>query len=122
MVTWPLAAKAQQPPRMPRVVRVAPVDVPAQVDGEWCGTGVAKDTRLRLKQTFQHVKGELSEGGTDKAFVGTMEVNALRGARIDNASIELRYERRRLLLTRGATPFSSSRAMAFTRPKGERCR
>ena len=33
MVTLPLAAKAQQPPRMPRVVRVAPVDVPAQVDG-----------------------------------------------------------------------------------------
>jgi putative ABC transport system substrate-binding protein len=33
MVTWPLTASAQQPPRMPRVVRLAPVHVPAQVDG-----------------------------------------------------------------------------------------
>ena len=33
MVTWPLTARAQQPPRMPRVVRLAPVHVQAQVDG-----------------------------------------------------------------------------------------
>jgi putative ABC transport system substrate-binding protein len=33
MVTLPLTARAQQPPRMPRVVRLAPVHVPAQVDG-----------------------------------------------------------------------------------------
>jgi len=33
MVTWPLTARAQQPPRMPRVVRLAPVYVPAQVEG-----------------------------------------------------------------------------------------
>ena len=33
MVTLPLAASAQQPPRMPRVVRLAPVHVPAQVEG-----------------------------------------------------------------------------------------
>ena len=33
MVTLPLTASAQQPPRMPRVVRLAPVHVPAQVDG-----------------------------------------------------------------------------------------
>src|SRR6478609_6908458 len=33
MVTWPLTATAQQPTRMPRVVRLAPVHVPAQVDG-----------------------------------------------------------------------------------------
>ena len=32
-VAWPLAARAQQPTRMPRVVRLAPVHVPAQVDG-----------------------------------------------------------------------------------------
>jgi putative ABC transport system substrate-binding protein len=33
MVTWPLTASAQQPTRMPHVVRLAPVHVPAQVDG-----------------------------------------------------------------------------------------
>ena len=33
MVTWPLTASAQQPTRMPRVVRLAPVHVPAQEDG-----------------------------------------------------------------------------------------
>jgi len=33
MVTLPLTASAQQPPRMPRVVRLAPVHVPAQVEG-----------------------------------------------------------------------------------------
>jgi SAM-dependent methyltransferase len=96
--------------------------VPAQLDGEWCGTGVVKGNRLRIKQTFQHVQGELSEGGADKAFVGTVDVNAVRGARIDDAPIELRFERRRLLLTRGGTPFSSSRAQAFIRPKGDTCR
>jgi SAM-dependent methyltransferase len=85
--------------------------VPAQVDGEWCGTSAARGSKLRLKQTFQHVQGELSEGGADKAFVGTLEVNALRGARIDDAPIELRSERNRLLLKRG----SASRSAAFVR-------
>jgi putative tryptophan/tyrosine transport system substrate-binding protein len=33
MLTWPLTASAQQPTRMPRVVRLAPVHVPAQVEG-----------------------------------------------------------------------------------------
>jgi putative tryptophan/tyrosine transport system substrate-binding protein len=33
MLTWPLTAIAQQPTRMPRVVRLAPVHVPAQVEG-----------------------------------------------------------------------------------------
>lgn len=32
-VTWPLASSAQQPTRMPRVIRLAPVHIPVQVEG-----------------------------------------------------------------------------------------
>ena len=60
MVTWPLTANSQQPPRMPRVVRLAPVHVPAQVDGTRSllrQLGYVEGRNIRLE--FRNVAGNV---------------------------------------------------------------
>jgi putative ABC transport system substrate-binding protein len=60
MATWPLTANAQQPTRMPRVVRLAPVRVPAQVDGtrsllRELGYVEGRDIRLEFRDVAGNV-------------------------------------------------------------------
>jgi SAM-dependent methyltransferase len=91
--------------------------VPARLDGEWCGTGAARGTRLTLRQQFQEVSGELSGGGSTKAFQGHIE-----GALVPtNARFELRLSRKRLVMSTSSGPFHSLRAMAFVQRRGAAC-
>jgi SAM-dependent methyltransferase len=91
--------------------------VPARIDGEWCGTGAARGTRVSLRQQFQEVSGELSGAGSMKAFQGRID-----GALVHtNAAFELRFSRKRLVMSTSSGPFHSSRAMAFVRRKVPAC-
>ena len=91
--------------------------VPARLEGEWCGAGAGRGTRLTLRQKFQEVSGELSGAGSTKAFQGHIE-----GALVQtNARFELRFSRKRLVMSSSSGPFAASRAMAFVRRKGAAC-
>jgi len=60
MVTWPLTASAQLPTRMPRVVRLAPVHVQAQVDGTRSllrDLGYVEERNIRLE--FRNAAGNV---------------------------------------------------------------
>ena len=96
--------------------------VPARIDGAWCGTGVSRGATLQLEQRFQEIRGELASGGSTQSFVGRIEGAVLR-SRADGSPLELKLDRKRLILTRGGGFFSSApRAVAFARRKGDTCK
>jgi hypothetical protein len=94
--------------------------VPAHIEGEWCGTGGARGSRLVLRQNFQELQGELVDRGASKPFEGRIEGNAVRVSKADER-FELMFSRKRLIMRYGAMPFSSQRAVAFVRRKGASC-
>jgi hypothetical protein len=47
--------------------------VPAQVHGDWCGTGKAKGVLLRLAQDFQRFRARFERGEENHEFYGTIE-------------------------------------------------
>lgn len=95
--------------------------VPAAIDGEWCGTGEHRGARLSLRQQFQHLQGDLAEASGTQSFVAQIEGSVVRGARLSDGAVEIRYERKHLVLTRASGPLRSSRAAAFIRPPKGGC-
>jgi len=100
-----------------KVSRVHLWIVPARIDGEWCGRGAARGTRLALRQEFQHVRGVIADAKGEKAFVGQLDGRVLRGARIGGAPLELREDRRRVMVTR-----PGMRNAEFARSEGSACK
>lgn len=96
--------------------------VPARIAGDWCGTGKARGSAVHIAQDFQHVRGELTDGGGTHAFVGRMEGASLRSARAAGQPMELKLDRGRLVLSRRSSPLASRTAAIFVRRKGETCR
>ena len=97
--------------------------VPARIAGEWCGTGLARGTRLTIRQSFQNVQGELFNGGAQpEAFVGVLDGNVLKRARLSDGSFELSADRRRLVMQRSGNPLARPPAIAFVPPVREGCR
>lgn len=79
MVTWPLKASAQQPTRMPRVVRLAPVHVPAQVEGTrnlLREVGYVEGSNIRLE--FRNAAGNVDAlPSLAQQIVGNGNVDAI---------------------------------------------
>ena len=95
--------------------------VPARLDGEWCGTGSARGSRLVLRQNFQDLQGELVDRGAAKAFEGRVEGSSVRLTKSADERFELMLSRKRLVMRYGTLPVSSQRALAFVRRKGASC-
>ncbi len=92
--------------------------VPAQIGGAWCGTGAARGTTLELRQQFQEFQGEfVVDGGAAKPFEGRVEGSALRITKTAAERFELMLSRKRLVISFGSSPFSTQRAIAFSRCK-----
>ena len=96
--------------------------VPARIEGEWCGTGPARGMRLAIRQNFQNVHGDFSTGAKTEAFVGQLEGNVLRRARISDGAFELTADRRRLIMQRSGNPLARPPALAFVPAGREGCR
>ena len=47
--------------------------VPMRIEGDWCGTGKARGTLLRLAQQFQRVRGRFEQGDKAQEFFGRIE-------------------------------------------------
>jgi hypothetical protein len=105
-----------------KVSRVHLWIVPARIDGEWCGTGAGRGSRLAIRQEFQHVRGELADSAGEHAFVGQLDGRVLRGARIAGAPFDLREDRKRLLVTRATGRGAVTRATLFVRREGAECK
>jgi ABC-type uncharacterized transport system substrate-binding protein len=76
-VTWPLLANAQQPAAMPRVVHLAPAEVPSQIDG----------TRRRLRE-LGYVEGrnihlEFRNAGGDVDALAALAQQIVQEGRVD---------------------------------------
>ncbi len=95
--------------------------VPARIEGEWCGTGEHRDARLSIRQKFQHVQGDLADASGTQSFVAQIEGTVARGARLSEGAVDIRYERKHLVLSRASGPLHSSRAMAFVRTRKGGC-
>ena len=74
--------------------------VPAHIDGQWCGTGSARGSKLAIHQHYQNVQGEMNTDGKVDAFIGQLEGNVLRHARLADGSFEITADRHRLVLQR----------------------
>jgi SAM-dependent methyltransferase len=87
--------------------------VPARVDGRWCGTGTARGTTLRLRQTFQRLHGELARADTKPiSFDGRVDATRVRSQR---GALELALRGDRLHASRTRGVFKPWRAAAFAR-------
>ena len=95
--------------------------VPANFDGLWCGAGDARGARLTMRQQFQHVQGELADGAGTQAFIGQIAGEVVKGARLSDGAIEIRFHHKHLVMSRNSTFLSSGRATAFVRPKKNGC-
>ncbi len=104
-----------------KVSRVHLWIVPVRIDGDWCGTGAARGTRLIVRQDFQHVRGELVDSTGPQAFVGQLDGRVLRGARLAGAPFALHEDRQRLVVTRAPGRGAKTRASVFTR-EGASCK
>jgi hypothetical protein len=95
--------------------------VPASIDGAWCGTGAARGSALQVRQQYQDFQADLLEGNAKKPFEGRIDGSALRITKAADERFELILSRKRLVMRFGGMPFSSQRAIAFTRRKGASC-
>src|SRR6202521_5646959 len=94
--------------------------VPARIEGAWCGTGEARGRMLTLAQNFQQVRGELADGAATQPFEGRIEADVVRGLKTPGPAFELKLNRKPLVMTQGGPRFfSSPRAVAFARRKGD---
>lgn len=68
--------------------------VPARVEGSWCGTGDAREARLRVGQNYQVFDATLSAGTRSQLLAGRIEGPWLRAAggfdaRVDGARLRV---------------------------------
>jgi hypothetical protein len=68
------------------------------------------------------VRGELSANGTTEAFIGQLEGNVVRRARVADGAFELTADRRRLVMQRAGNPLARPPAIAFVPPARDGCR
>ena len=91
--------------------------VPARVQGDWCGTGNARGTLLRLAQEFQRFRGRLEKGAATLEFDGRIEGETLRSPR----KVTLRLEGNRLKLQAISKDYAPLQEGTFARARGPNC-
>ncbi|TFZ04891.1 SAM-dependent methyltransferase [Ramlibacter rhizophilus] len=90
--------------------------VPARVEGLWCGTGAATDTRLKLAQQHQVVQGTLTHGPRSQLVTGRLE-----GARLQGPDLGLEATGGELRITRAVEALGLPAGTSLRRAAGERC-
>ncbi len=101
-----------------KVSRVHLWIVPARVEGEWCGTGKAKGTTLRLAQEFQRFRGELAMAGEARKLDGR-----IRGAMVAAPKkVNFYVEGDKLRAQAIDKAYSPVHRALFARPRGGACR
>jgi len=92
--------------------------VPARVDGAWCGTGKWKGATLRMQQSFQKFRAEISEAQGTRAFDGRIGGNVLRVS----GGLTFTADGARLKATHAAGKYSALKGATFTRMRGQSCK
>jgi SAM-dependent methyltransferase len=92
--------------------------VPARVDGMWCGTGKAKGKSLRIRQSFQKVRGELLDAEGLREFDGRIAGDVLRAP----AGLAFTHGDSRLKATYATGKYSTLKNATFTRAGGQTCK
>jgi SAM-dependent methyltransferase len=91
--------------------------VPARVQGDWCGTGKAKGTTLRLAQEFQRFRGELARGDDTFGFQGRINGHAVAA----RGQVNFHLEGDRLRAQAIHKKYSPFHRALFVRQRGDRC-
>lgn len=92
--------------------------VPARVQGDWCGTGKARGTLLRLAQDYQRFRARFEKGEAAQEFFGTIEGPTLKAPKHAN----LRQEGEKLRVQAVAKTYSTVHGALFVRARGPTCK
>jgi SAM-dependent methyltransferase len=92
--------------------------VPARVQGDYCGTGKARGTLLRLAQQYQLFRGRFERGDDVREFNGRTE-GALLGA---HRQVNLRQEGDRLRVQAIAKTYKDVHGAVFAPSRGKPCK
>jgi SAM-dependent methyltransferase len=92
--------------------------VPARVQGDYCGTGKARGTLLRLAQQYQQFRGRFERGGEAQEFSGRIEGAQLRSPR----NVNLRQEGPKLRVQAVAKAYSPLHGTVFVPARSAQCK
>jgi len=92
--------------------------VPARVEGDYCGTGKARGTLLRLAQQYQLFRGRFEKGGEARDFNGRIEGALLAAHR----HVNLRQEGDRLRVQAIAKTYKDVHGAVFAPSRGRPCK
>ncbi len=95
--------------------------VPAQVAGQWCGTGPLGSYVLTLTQKYQEVTGTLQRRERSWPITGRMQGATLTTQETSAGQLELKREGERLQLTGGQGMLALAKGTSFTAATGGRC-
>ena len=91
--------------------------VPARVQGDYCGTGKAKGTELRLAQQFQRFRGQLNRNGESVDFEGRISGSAISSPK----NLNLFVEGDKLRVQAINKKYSPYHRALFTKQRGSSC-
>jgi SAM-dependent methyltransferase len=92
--------------------------VPARVEGDWCGTGKAKGVGLRLAQSYQRFRGELTDASGVRTFEGRINASVLRGP----PGLNMTYDGVSIRATYATGKYSPLKNATFGRQRGPSCK
>jgi len=92
--------------------------VPARIEGDWCGTGKHKGVELRLAQSFQKYRAQLTDATGPKEFEGRIGGYVLRGPQ----GLNLTFDGTRIKATWATGKYSAIKNATFARSRGQTCK
>jgi hypothetical protein len=92
--------------------------VPARIEGDWCGVGKAKGKGLRLAQSHQKFRGELSDAQGARTFEGKISGYVLRGPQ----GLNMTFDGTRVKATYATGKYSAFKNATFARQRGPSCK
>ena len=98
--------------------------VPAQVEGQWCGSGFLRGTALNLTQHHQEFEGTLVRGNRTRKVDGRIDGATLRTSPASAGragELVLRLEGERLRIVTAGGPLALTQGMSFYRASGSGC-
>jgi SAM-dependent methyltransferase len=91
--------------------------VPARVQGDYCGTGKAKGTELRLAQEFQRFRGQLNRAGESIGFEGRIAGSTISSPK----NLNFFVEGDKLRVQAINKKYSQYHRALFTKQRGSSC-
>jgi len=92
--------------------------VPANIQGDWCGTGKHKGIELRLAQSFQKYRAQVNDPKGQREFEGRINAYVLRGPQ----GLNLTFDGNRIKATWAAGKYSDLKNATFARSRGPTCK